>query len=179
MISLLTKDDIFISYSRGDGALYAAGLADKLTAEKFSCFLDRLGTEPNADLPQSCEPWLTYSLTRLWSAGPAARSIHAQIGCLCRDAWVERLEKLEQSCEVAEQFDRLAAPPEGIDVFSRCNLWILNSGRVELGPRSHLYSLLVWDTKPTGDGPGGTSDCASRVDALGGEVAIIKPTEPS
>lgn len=49
----LSGDDIFISYSRRDGALYAAGLADKLTEKKLSCFIDKLGTEPNHDLPPS------------------------------------------------------------------------------------------------------------------------------
>jgi len=49
----LSGDDVFISYSRRDGALYAAGLADKLTERKLSCFIDKLGTEPNHDLPPS------------------------------------------------------------------------------------------------------------------------------
>lgn len=49
----LSGDDVFISYSRRDGALYAAGLADKLTEKKLSCFIDKLGTEPNHDLPPS------------------------------------------------------------------------------------------------------------------------------
>ena len=52
-INLLSRDDVFISYSRQDGALYAAGLADKLTAKGLSCFMDKLGTEPNHDLPDS------------------------------------------------------------------------------------------------------------------------------
>ena len=46
-------DDIFISYSRKDGALYSTGLADDLTQKKYSCFLDKLGTEPDSDLPPS------------------------------------------------------------------------------------------------------------------------------
>jgi hypothetical protein len=50
---LLSRDDIFISYSRADGAAYATGLADRLTAKGFSCFLDRLGTEPDHQLPES------------------------------------------------------------------------------------------------------------------------------
>ncbi|CAN5823326.1 hypothetical protein BH20ACI4_BH20ACI4_03540 [soil metagenome] len=49
----LSGDDVFISYSRKDGALYAAGLADKLTEKNLSCFIDKLGTEPNHDLPPS------------------------------------------------------------------------------------------------------------------------------
>ncbi|HJU56310.1 MAG TPA: TIR domain-containing protein [Pyrinomonadaceae bacterium] len=49
----LFGDDIFISYSRRDGALYAAGIADQLTQRKLSCFIDKLGVEPNHDLPPS------------------------------------------------------------------------------------------------------------------------------
>ncbi|MET0647658.1 MAG: TIR domain-containing protein [Pyrinomonadaceae bacterium] len=52
-LSLLSGDDVFISYSRKDGALYAAGLADKLTEKGLSCFIDKLGTEPSHDLPDS------------------------------------------------------------------------------------------------------------------------------
>ncbi|MDT5268353.1 MAG: hypothetical protein QOH49_539 [Acidobacteriota bacterium] len=52
-LNLLSRDDVFISYSRRDGALYAAGLADKLTEKGLSCFIDKLGTEPNHDLPDS------------------------------------------------------------------------------------------------------------------------------
>ena len=49
----LSGDDVFISYSRRNGALYAAGLADELTGKILSCFIDKLGTEPNHDLPPS------------------------------------------------------------------------------------------------------------------------------
>ena len=35
---LVSRDDILISYSRADGAAYATGLADGLTAKGFSCF---------------------------------------------------------------------------------------------------------------------------------------------
>src|SRR5262245_33958767 len=52
-LKFLSSDDIFISYSRADGAGYATGLADKLTEAGFSCFIDKLGTEPDHDLPKS------------------------------------------------------------------------------------------------------------------------------
>jgi hypothetical protein len=51
LFSRLSGDDIFISYSRKDGSLYAAGLADELTEKNFSCFIDKLGTKPDHDLP--------------------------------------------------------------------------------------------------------------------------------
>jgi WD40 repeat protein len=49
----LSDDDIFISYSRRDASTYAAGLADELTKRGFSCFIDRLGTDPDEVLPDS------------------------------------------------------------------------------------------------------------------------------
>lgn len=52
-IQSLGADDIFISYTRLDAHLYAPGLADKLGELGFSCFTDKLGTEPNKDLPES------------------------------------------------------------------------------------------------------------------------------
>jgi len=47
----LAADDIFISYTRLDASTYAAGLADELTKKGFSCFIDKLGTDPDKDLP--------------------------------------------------------------------------------------------------------------------------------
>ena len=38
-----------------------------------------------------------------------------------------------------------ANQPADLDVFSRCNLWMLNTARVEVGPADHLFSVLVWD----------------------------------
>ena len=47
------------------------------------------------------------------------------------------------------------------------------STRVEANDPKNLYGLLVWDEKPVGDGPGGTSDFAARVKQLGGHLAPI------
>lgn len=52
-LNFLLSDDIFISYSRWDGSTYAPGLADKLIQRGFSCFIDRYGTDPNRDLPET------------------------------------------------------------------------------------------------------------------------------
>lgn len=46
-------DDIFISYTRRDASIYAAGLAAELAEKGFSCFIDKLGTDPDRDLPKS------------------------------------------------------------------------------------------------------------------------------
>jgi len=47
----IADDDIFISYTRLDATTYATGLADELTKRGFSCFIDRLGTVPDKNLP--------------------------------------------------------------------------------------------------------------------------------
>lgn len=52
-LQTLGADDIFISYTRLDASTYAAGLADELTKLGFSCFIDKLGTDPNKDLPDT------------------------------------------------------------------------------------------------------------------------------
>lgn len=49
---LLFGDDIFISYSRSDGATYAAGLASALADKNFSCKFDQWGTPPGRELPK-------------------------------------------------------------------------------------------------------------------------------
>lgn len=49
----LNADDIFISYTRRDASTYANGLADELGKRNLHCYLDALGTEPSADLPES------------------------------------------------------------------------------------------------------------------------------
>jgi hypothetical protein len=46
-------DDIFISYARKDSSTYATGLAEELTSRGYSCFIDRLITEANPDIPES------------------------------------------------------------------------------------------------------------------------------
>jgi WD40 repeat protein len=54
-------DDIFVSYSRTDGATYAAGLASQLASEEFACRIDRWGTEAGENLPDSLERALRRS----------------------------------------------------------------------------------------------------------------------
>jgi hypothetical protein len=74
-----------------------------------------------------------------------------------------------------DQLARLEAPPRGTSVFTRNNLWIVNTARVEVTDPAALHALLVWDER-TGDGPGGTADAAARVRQLGGRIAVINPT---
>jgi tetratricopeptide (TPR) repeat protein len=113
---------------------------------------------------------------RLMLALPRADFVSKSVAFAGND-WVQRFHQLANTCEVADQISRLGKPPADLDVFSRCNLWMLNTARVEVGPADHLFSALVWDEKPTGDGPGGTSDFATSVRDLGGVVEIINPTK--
>lgn len=82
-----------------------------------------------------------------------------------------------ETVKTFQQFERLKLPPKGTSVFARNNLWMINTARVEANDAKNLYAVLVWDEKPTGDGPGGTSDFAARLKRLGGRLAIINPTK--
>ena len=53
LLKMLGGDDIFVSYSRRDGAGYAANLAKKLVDLKFSVYFDQWTTPPDKDLPAS------------------------------------------------------------------------------------------------------------------------------
>ncbi len=111
---------------------------------------------------------------RLMLALPRAEFVSKSVAFAGSD-WMQRFHQLAKTSEVAEQSDRLGKPPTDLDVFSRCNLWMLSTARVEVNAAEQLYSVLVWDEEPTGDGPGGTSDFATHVRDLGGVVEIINP----
>lgn len=52
-IRWLNDNDIFISYAHLDGGTYAEGLADKLSERGFSYYIDRRGSEPGKELPET------------------------------------------------------------------------------------------------------------------------------
>jgi hypothetical protein len=89
--------------------------------------------------------------------------------------WEARYRALRAKCEARFQHEALGPPAEGENVFERNNLWCLDTARA-LVPSDRVHAILVWDEKPTGDGPGGTSDFAARVAEGGGRVTIINPT---
>jgi len=94
--------------------------------------------------------------------------------------WEDRYRRLKErpGVKVLLQPERLDEAPAGADVFARNNLWMLDTARVEADDVKNLYALLVWDGKPTGDGPGGTSDFVARVEALedlGGHCECVNP----
>lgn len=94
--------------------------------------------------------------------------------------WESRFFALRACASVKsfQQLERLKSPPQGASVFARNNLWMINTARVEANSPRNLYALLVWDERPTGDGPGGTADFGARVKKLGGRLApVINPTK--
>ena len=94
--------------------------------------------------------------------------------------WEDRYYALKEreNVKLFLQPERLKSPPKGSSVYARNNLWMINTARVLANDPARLCALLVWDEKPTGDGPGGTSDFAVRIRKLGGRLApIINPTK--
>jgi hypothetical protein len=93
--------------------------------------------------------------------------------------WVQRLKALMENscCKVAYQQERIGKPPAAVNPFARNNIWQINIARAQNVSPTDIFALLVWDQKPTGDGPGGTSDFANRVRSLGGIVQIINPLD--
>jgi hypothetical protein len=87
----------------------------------------------------------------------------------------QRYHALRQACETQFQHEQLGPLPEAMDVFSRNNIWLIDTARQMTAPQQ-IYALLVWDEQPTGDGPGGTSDFVARIRGGGGHTAIINPT---
>jgi hypothetical protein len=85
-----------------------------------------------------------------------------------------RYRALRKHCETRFQHEELGPLPDGIDVFSRNNIWMIDAARALAEPQQ-IYALLVWDEKPTGDGAGGTSDFVTRIRGAGGHIVIINP----
>jgi tetratricopeptide (TPR) repeat protein len=90
--------------------------------------------------------------------------------------WVNRFHTLRGRAEVAMQPKRLGEAPPDFSIYARNNLWTINTARIEAADSSKIHALLVWDQRPTGDGPGGTSDFEAKVRNLGGFIEIINPT---
>jgi hypothetical protein len=137
------KDDLAISgAARGGDLLFAEECAAR-------------GAEVWLFLPRPVEAFLDESV-RL----PGAR-------------WEERFHALCAQPRVRRffQHEHLGAGSDELDVHARNNLWIIEAARALAPSTDEIYALLVWDEKPAGDGPGGTSDFVSRVQRLGGKVA--------
>ena len=92
--------------------------------------------------------------------------------------WKERYQKLSKHNLVSKEYQHKyqGKLPEDISVFARNNLWMIDTA-TKIASSGNLFALLVWDEKPTGDGPGGTSDFAHKIQESGGRIAIINPTK--
>jgi hypothetical protein len=93
--------------------------------------------------------------------------------------WERRFRELRgrESVKTLRQRDSPVLPPGEDSVFARNNLRMVDAARAEAGGPESLYAVLVWDERPTGDGSGGTSDFAARVERLGGRLSIKNPTK--
>ena len=93
--------------------------------------------------------------------------------------WVRRFDALRAAAEVEVLPPEPESAPNDSSVYGRTNLWMIETARREAGDPGQIYALLVWDEKPTGDGPGGTSDFQAEVCHLGAQLEIINPTRLS
>lgn len=90
--------------------------------------------------------------------------------------WVRRFYSLREQAEVAILPEEPDLAPNDVSIYGRTNLWIIETARREAEDSSRIFALLVWDEKPTGDGPGGTSDFQEKACHLGAQLEIINPT---
>src|SRR5262249_42765894 len=110
-----------ISYSRMDGATYAAGLANELAAKSFAVRLDQWGSDPGRQIPKSLKRalWRSSMLVLVATRGAGASQAVEQelqefsrtgrtiipIDCanaLDQARWVELVRGLAFSAESAE-----------------------------------------------------------------------------
>jgi WD40 repeat protein len=89
----LFGDDIFISYSRKDGAKYAAALANELSnpANNFSCFYDQWGASAANELSKPVLRAIkqTSVLVLIGTAGAVNSSlVHQEVGLFSRARWL-------------------------------------------------------------------------------------------
>jgi hypothetical protein len=94
--------------------------------------------------------------------------------------WESRYFALTHHSHISTYFqeDFFTEFPEEIrlidNVFARNNLRMIETAQ-KIAQSGHLFAILVWDERETGDGPGGTSEFAARIQSLGGNVVIINP----
>lgn len=72
-------DDIFISYSRADGASYAAALANALVDRNLSCRFDQWGTPPGREIPEELlRPLRRSAMLVVVGTVAAGQSLHVE-----------------------------------------------------------------------------------------------------
>jgi hypothetical protein len=112
---------------------------------------------------------------RLLLAQPVAEFVRDSVQH-AGDEWVRRFHSLREQSEVAILSSDPDSSPNEESIYARTNLWIIETARAQAGDPGKIYALLVWDEKPTGDGPGGTSDFQRKICDLGATLEIINPT---
>lgn len=73
LLKKLEGDDIFISYSRGDGAAYLTGLDAALSRKGFACFTDKRGTDAGRLPPKTLYRKIRNCNTLVLLASPRAQ----------------------------------------------------------------------------------------------------------
>ncbi len=91
--------------------------------------------------------------------------------------WVQLFHDVQEKAEVEILPADSGAESNENSIYTRNNLWIIETARDEVDDPGKIYALLVWDEKPNGDGPGGTADFQTKVARLGAQVQIINPTK--
>jgi tetratricopeptide (TPR) repeat protein len=87
-------------------------------------------------------------------------------------AWRDRVHTLEARLQDAPRVapDELGPVPERVDVWERCNLWLLYTA-LAYGPEK-VGAVVLWDGGG-GDGPGGTRHMVEQVTRCSGRVTWI------
>src|SRR5262245_2686857 len=93
MLRFIFGDDIFISYSRRDGANYAAALASELSkpGRDFSCFLDQWGASAANELSKPVVQALQRSsvLVLIGTTGATqSKFVQQEVECFSRQSWL-------------------------------------------------------------------------------------------
>jgi hypothetical protein len=91
--------------------------------------------------------------------------------------WVRRFHALCSRAKIEILPQNLQRATDDTSIYARANLWIIETARAAAKDPHRIYALLIWDEKPTGDGPGGTSDFQKKVCQLGASLEIINPTK--
>lgn len=112
---------------------------------------------------------------RLLLAQPAEDFVRDSVRHAGED-WVRRFHALHAQAEVEVLPRSAGSLPNDESIYGQTNLWMIETARREVKDPKRIYALLVWDEKPTGNGPGGTSDFQQKICRLGAQLEIINPT---
>lgn len=103
--------------------------------------------------------------------------------------WVERFRRLhtrlederavrvlseleEEPADKAEYLPAWLRSKPDYDIWQRTNLWMLHNA-LAAGGDDCVTLIALWDEKPTGDGPGGTSHLVAKAEGRGAKTVII------